>query len=136
MMSTPPPDKDRFPYPSDTVVAIARDAAAVTEAVRSLDAAGISADRVDLLEGPDGAKRIDPEGAGHGAKGRHRRRVQDLWGSEASDAREYAEHLRAGGRLVAVSVRDRDEAQLAGGFLRGAGLSRVRYYGRFSVESL
>lgn len=135
-MSTPPPDKDRFPYPSDTVVAIARDADVVAEAVRSLDAAGIRPDRVDLLEGPDGAERIDPDGAGHGATGQRRRQVQDLWGSDASDAREYAEHLRTGGRLVAVSVRNRDQAQLAGGLLRDAGLSRVRYYGRFSVESL
>lgn len=135
-MSTPPPDKDRFPYPSDTVVAIARDADAVTEAVRSLHAAGIRADRVDLLEGADGAERIDPEGVGHGAKGQHRRRVQDFWGDDASNAREYAEHLRAGGRLVAVSTEDRDEAQRAGGLLRDAGLTAVRYFGRFSVESL
>lgn len=135
-MSTPPPDKDRFPYPSDTVVAIARDAAAVTEAVRRLDAVGISADQVDVLEGPDGAERIDPDGVGHGAKGQHRRRVQDFWGSEAADAREYADDLRTGGRLVAVGVGNRDQAQLAGGLLRDAGLSRVRYYGRFSVESL
>lgn len=135
-MSIPPPDKDRFPYPTDTVVAIAGDDAAVTEAVRGLDAAGIPGDRVDLLQGPDGAERIDPDGRGHGSSGQHTRRVQNFWGNDASNAREYAEQLRRGSQLLAVSVSDREQAQLAGGALRDAGLTSVRYYSRHVVESL
>lgn len=135
-MTIPPPEKDRFPYPEDTVVALADDAAAVADAVRKLEAIGIGGDGVDLLEGPEGAGRIDPDGQEHGTAGQRKRRIQDITGSDAANARQYAEHLRLGGRLLAVGVGDREQAQQAGGALREAGLTSVRYYSRHLVESL
>lgn len=50
--------------------------------------------------------------------------------------RDYAEQLREGGELVAVSVSNREEAVAAADVLRGLGLDRVRYYGGAVVETL
>lgn len=127
-------DLDRFPYPGDQVVAEARDDAMVKDGLERLEASGFSRDLVDVLSGSEGAGKIDAEGAGHGLAGRFKRRLQDVLGDESAAAREYSEHLQQGGRVVAVTVNDRDEAKRASDVLRDGGFEAIRYFSSTTVE--
>ena len=128
---------DTFPYPTGRVVGILIDDTAFADARRSLERSGFGADDYDVLHGQQGLARIDVDGEQHGRGGRFLRRLQSVFSDDAEDARNYAEHLRAGHYVVGVAVGEDEAAkQRAAEALRAASAESVDYFGENYVEAL
>jgi hypothetical protein len=114
----------RLPGPDDAV-----------EVVEALTKAGIAADDVFVLCGPQGARRLDPSGRHHGLKGRLVRSVQAVtaYGDAIYDD---AAHLDAGGVLITAPARDPGEREVAERVLRHHGASAMRYFGGSTFEEV
>ena len=128
---------DRFPYPGGSVVGVLADDAALDDARKRLEQAGFGPDRYDVLQGERDVERIDLEGEGHGLGGTIVRKLQAMFSDDAADARQYAEHLRAGHYVVGVSVGEDEAAkERAANALRAADAQALNYYAENYVEDL
>ena len=108
------------------------------EAVAAVDAltkAGIPADEVFVLCGPEGALRLDPSGRHHGLKGRLIRAVQAVtaYGDAIYDD---ASHLEAGGVVITTPARDPVERDISQSVLRHHGATAMRYFGESTFEEV
>ena len=136
-MADDPNARDRFPYPGGSVVGVLADNAALDDARERLEQAGFGPDRYDVLQGERDVERIDVEGEGHGLGGSIVRKVQAIFSDDADDARQYAEHLRAGRYVVGVSVGEDEAAKRsAANALRAADARSLNYYAENYVEDL
>jgi hypothetical protein len=132
-----PNARDRFPYPGGNVVGVLSDNAALDDARKRLEQAGFGPDRYDVLHGERDVERIDLEGEGHGLGGTIVRKLQAIFSDDAADARQYAEHLRAGHYVVGVSVGEDETAkESVANALRGADAQSLKYYAENYVEDL
>jgi hypothetical protein len=132
-----PNARDRFPYPGGNVVGVLSDNAALDDARKRLEQAGFGPDRYDVLHGERDVEQIDLEGEGHGLGGTIVRKLQAIFSDDAADARQYAEHLRAGHYVVGVSVGEDETAkESAANALRGADAQSLKYYAENYVEDL
>jgi hypothetical protein len=136
-MADDPNAGDRFPYPGGTVIGLLSGQPEIENARARLEQAGFAADRYDVLHGEQDAERLDVEGKAHGMAGTIVRRLQALVSDEADHVRGYAEHLRAGGYVVGVSVgADEQAKERAADALRAAGAGSLNYYAADYVEDL
>ena len=136
-MAGNPNDRDRFPYPGGNVVGVLADDVALDDARKRLEQAGFGPDRYDVLQGERDVGRIDLEGEGHGLCGTIVRKLQAIFSDDAADARQYAEHLRAGHYVVGVSVGEDEAAKAsAANALRAADAQSLKYYAENYVEDL
>jgi hypothetical protein len=128
---------DSFPYPGGNVIAGVPDEAAFAQARESLQQSGFGPDRYQVLHGQDDAARIDVTGETHGWTGTVIRKLQAVMSDEAEITRNYAEYVRDGHYLVAVSVGDDDGAKrLAADALRAANAQFLTYYSAHTIEDL
>jgi len=103
--------------------------------VEALAEAGIPANEVFVLCGPEGARRLDPSGRHHGLKGRLIRSVQAVtaYGDAIYDD---AAHLEAGGVVITAPARDAVEREIAQRVLRHHGATAMRYFGESTFEEV
>ncbi len=128
---------DSFPYPGGNVIGGLPDEAAFARARERLQQSGFEPDRYQVLHGQDDAARIDVTGETHGWAGTMIRRLQAVMSDEAELTRGYAEYVRDGHYLVAVSVGDDDTAkQLATEALRAADAQFLTYFAAHTIEDL
>jgi hypothetical protein len=129
--------RDQFPYPRGDIVAGFLDEAAFDGAREHLEQAGFGPGAYEVLHGERDAARVDITGQAHGLAGSIFRRLQAAMTDEAELARRYAEHLRGGHYLVAVSVGDDEAAkQRAAAALRAAHAQFLSYYATNYIEDL
>jgi hypothetical protein len=132
-----PNARDRFPYPSGTVVGVLLDGAALDVVRERLAQAGFGPDRCDVLHGESDVERLDLKGDAHGLAGTIIRALQTVFSDDADHVRRYAEHLRAGHYVVGVSVGEDDAAkQRAADALRAGDAQTLNYYAENYVEDL
>jgi hypothetical protein len=126
---------DRFiAYPDRAVVAVVDDPTAAEAAARELADAGV--DAVTVLQGPEGADRIDGMGRAHGLGSRLRRLVAFTVMDQLPDFVLYERALRDGRSvLIARAPADADKRR-AHEILRRHGGHFTNYYGRFATEEL
>ncbi len=125
----------RLTYPTDRLLAVLDDPAAVPGAVDRLTAEGIPAADVSVLGSADAAGGM----AGLGSPGllaRLVRLVQFTTMDQMPDFRLYEAAIAAGRAVVAVRASDRTRALLARDVLVAAGAHFINRYGRFSTEEL
>ena len=107
----------------------------VDGAVAELSQQGVDRDRVEIICGAEGLRRVDADGRHHGWRDRLRRWSQHF-GAEGEHLHRAEELLRSGALLVRVEVEGEEEKQRVAQVLARNGGSDVHYLGRTSIEDL
>ena len=128
---------DRFiAYPDRAVVAVIDDSNAGEAAARDLQEAGFDAGAITVLEGPEGAARIDGMGRAHGLGSRLRRLLAFTVMDQLPDFVLYERALRDGRSVLIVRAPADSDKRRAHQILRAHGGHFTNYYGRFATEEL
>ena len=128
---------DRFiAYPERAVLAVIDEPSAAEAAVRELQEAGFDVGTTTILEGAEGAARIDGMGRAHGLGSRIRRLLAFTVMDQLPDFVLYERALRDGRRVVMVRAPREMDKRRAHEILRAHGGHFTNYYGRFATEEL
>jgi hypothetical protein len=128
---------DRFiAYPDRAVVAVIDDPAAAQVAARALQEDGFDHGAITVLEGPEGAARIDGLGRAHGLGSRVRRLLAFTVMDQLPDFVLYERALRDDRSVVMVRAPGDADKRRAHEILRANGGHFTNYYGRFATEEL
>jgi hypothetical protein len=128
---------DRFiAYPERAVLAVIDEPSAAEAAVRELREAGFDAAAITVLEGAEGAARIDGMGRAHGLGSRVRRLLEFTVMDQLPDFVLYERALRDGRRVVMVRAPSDVDKRISHDILRANGGHFTNYYGRFATEEL
>jgi hypothetical protein len=128
---------DRFiAYPDRAVVAVIDEPSAVAGAARELQESGFEAAAITVLEGPEGADRIDGMGRAHGIGSRLRRLLAFTVMDQLPDFVLYERALRDGRSVLIVRAPADADKRRAHEILRAHGGHFANYYGRFATEEL
>jgi hypothetical protein len=128
---------DRFiAYPDRAVVAVIDDPSEAAAAEREMQQAGFDAGAITVLEGPEGAARIDGMGRAHGIGSRLRRLLAFTVMDQLPDFVLYERALRDGRSVLIVRAPADADKRRAHEILRGHGGHFANYYGRFATEEL
>ena len=127
---------DRFiAYPNRAVVAVIDDPTNADAAAADLRSAGFN-DAVTLLQGLEGADRIDGMGQAHGLGSRIRRLLAFTVMDQLPDFVLYERALRDGRSVLIVRAPGEVDKRRAYDILRSHGSHFANYYGRFATEEL
>ena len=128
---------DRFiAYPDRAVLAVVDEPSAAEAAARDLAEAGFDAGTITVLEGPEGAGRIDGMGRAHGLGGRLQRLLAFTVMDQLPDFVLYERALRDGRSVLIVRAPGDADKRRAHEILRAHGGHFANYYGRFATEEL
>jgi hypothetical protein len=130
------PESDSLSFPVDTVVGILDDPDAASSAVDALVAAGVPAERIQVLCGDAGARRLDPSGERHGLLGQLRRIVQQYADQEVAHVERQSAELRAGKFLVAAPAEGDEARERVAEILQANGGHFINHYGKWTVRRL
>jgi hypothetical protein len=134
---------DRLTYPTDEVVGVLDDPAALDDLLARLREAGASDERTTVLRGSEDAD-LAPDPSEGGPVTRVVRTAQKVLGDESERLHVLEEALAAGGVVVGVRVasdeddedgRDRELAELADAF-RAVGARDIAFYGEYQIQQL
>jgi hypothetical protein len=128
---------DRFiAYPDQAIVAVVDDPSAADAAAAELRTAGFDDDAITVLQGPEGADRIDGMGRAHGLGSRLRRLLAFTVMDQLPDFVLYERALRDGRSVLIVRAPGDADKRRAHVILRERGGHFTNYYGRFATEEL
>jgi hypothetical protein len=123
-------------YPDRAVVAVIDDAKEADAAARDLKEGGFDAGAITVLEGAEGAARIDGMGRAHGLGSRLRRLLAFTVMDQLPDFVLYERALRDGRTVLIVRAPADADKRRAHEILRAHGGHFANYYGRFATEEL
>jgi hypothetical protein len=123
-------------YPFDRMLAAFTDAADGARAIEAVRALGIPDGDITLLQGDDGADRLDGTGAAHGVAARIRRAIDFTMMDQLVDFAAYENAVRSGGATVMVKVRGDTRKSAVAAALQECGGHFLNYYGRFATEEI
>jgi hypothetical protein len=129
-------------YPTDKVVGIVDERERVDALRDSLSEANVPGDRVEVLCGESGSKRIDADGDEGGVFASAIRTVQKALGEEARRLEKLNDAVDAGRYVIQVAVVDGDDEaqeqdkQRIGRILHEGGAHEVAFYGSWAVEEI
>jgi hypothetical protein len=123
-------------YPTNRLLGVVDDPAAVTPITRALAEAGVPADAVDVLVGEAGVDRLGRLGARASPLSRLVRLVQFMTMDQTPDFLVYERALRDGRAVLAVRARGRDGMLPAADVLRRHDAHFLNWFGRFVTEEL
>ena len=124
-------------YPTNRVVGTVGDAEKARAAVGALLAAGFDHKDVDILNGEEDLKRLDPTGSWHGYLAQFQRtliRAFEL--EEFKHLMHHVDDVRAGRCVIMVLTKRREQRILAADVLHQHGAEYVGFYGRWAWEGL
>jgi hypothetical protein len=130
------PASDSLSFPDDTVVGIVDDPDAATSAVRDLITTGVPEDRIQVLCGDGGARRLDPSGEKHGVLGRLQRLIQNFGDEDLPHIRRQAAELRDGKFLIAAPAEEDEERDRVASILKAHGGHFINHYTSWTVVRL
>jgi hypothetical protein len=122
--------------PTGRVDAVIDDPRLVPAVVDALTAAGFARHALTVMEGTEGANRLDATGAVGGMSARVKRIVSFTLADQMPDLILYEAALREGRAMISVAIRNDAEKQLARSILAAKGAHFINYYGRFVTEEL
>lgn len=129
-------------YPTDKVVGIVDERERVDALRDALSEANVTGDRVEVLCGESGSKRIDADGDEGGVFASAIRTVQKALGEEARRLEKLNDAVDAGRYVIQVAVVDGDDEaqeqdkQRIGRILHEGGAHEVAFYGSWAVEEI
>jgi hypothetical protein len=123
-------------YPTGRLYAVLDEPAAGGRAVEALVAAGIAADRIEVLRGDTAADAFDGTGVRHGRMARIRRTLEFTLMDQMPDFAWYEAAIREGRTVVAVQPRGAAQRNRAVEVLGGLGAHFINYFGRFATEEI
>jgi hypothetical protein len=123
-------------YPTGRLYAVLDEPAAGGRAVEALVAAGLEAERIEVLRGDTAADAFDGTGARHGRVARIRRTVEFALMDQMPDFAWYEAAIREGRTVVSVRPRGGVDRKRAVDVLRGLGGHFINYFGRFATEDI
>jgi hypothetical protein len=133
-LSFPEPPEGLVKPEDDSVVAFLDEPDQVESAMEQLTAEGFDSDRIYVLCGPDGARRLDVSGRHHGLRGRVYRLVE--WMSDEKGILFRAQdHLKAGGLVMSVPADEKQKADAAR-ILGAHGAHGMAHFGRDHWEPI
>jgi hypothetical protein len=108
--------------------------AAAAGAAAAIEAAGVPADRIEVLAGDEGAAAFDGSGRAHGVLGRLYRAIQFTLVDQAPDFTYYEAAARQG--RVVLSVKPRGDRQMRATVevMRAQGGHFINWFGLFATE--
>jgi hypothetical protein len=128
---------DRFiAYPDRAVVAVVDDPSAAEAVAAELRTAGFADGAITVLQGAEGADRIDGMGRAHGLGSRIRRMLAFTVMDQLPDFVLYERALRDGRSVLIVRAPGDADKRRAHDILRERGGHFTNYYGRFATEEL
>jgi len=125
-----------YRYPMNRVTAIVDEPAAVTAALSQLKEAGFDLTAVNVLSGREGARLLNPEGAGHGLWARALRALQRGGAFEGETLRIHDSALSNDHAVVFVPVRNDSEEQSAVCILHRYGGRSMFRFRRWTIDPL
>jgi hypothetical protein len=137
MQSTTPEEVGAFlTYPTNKLIGVMTDAPQAKAAREALHGAGFAEDGVDLLCGPEGARRLDVSGTAHGGLARLYRFIEGFGDMEHPHLQRYEQELLAGHCVLTVEARDHERREQARQIMTTHDGYFVNFYGRWHVEGL
>ena len=130
----PPPSSWGMLYPEGDLVSVidARDEA--DRAVRSLEAAGVPADHIFLVDGRQVIATTEDFRQHQNVAGRLGRVISFLLSDSARYEQEYLEEARLEHHLIVVRAPTTEEVDRALPILRAHGAHHIRHYGQLTVD--
>jgi hypothetical protein len=132
----PPPSSWGVIYPQGDIVAVIDDCAEANRAVQALEAAGISADDIFLIEGQRAVEIMEDFRVHQHALGRIGRAISHLMSDSPLFEKEYLDEAREGHHLLAVHTPSAELVERLRPILRDNHAHHVLHYGPLSVEEL
>lgn len=134
---------DLLVYPMRKVVGIAEDRETLDAVFDALRATGVDDERVEVLSGSDGERRVDAKARQRGRAASAVRTVQKALGEEATRLEQLNDAIERGHHVVQVDVPSFDDDQAfeaekrsIGNALHDAGATKVAFYGKLAIEEL
>jgi hypothetical protein len=123
-------------YPTDKVIGIIDDPDDAEAALTDLEAAGFTADEIEVLTGEEGAHRIDPTGRKHGLLPRIVRSIQKLGNYESDHVRRHEQELLAGHFGIGVTAKKEEAREKVRDILKSHNGHFINFYGRWAMQRL
>jgi hypothetical protein len=123
-------------YPTNKLIGVIADAPQAKAAIEALHGAGFVEDGVDLLCGPEGARRLDVSGKAHGVLARLYRFIEGFGDMEHPHLQRYEQELLAGHCVITVEARDPERREQARQIVKTHDGYFMNFYGRWHVEGL
>ena len=127
---------DFISYPTDKVIGFVNDPSDAQAAVRDLEAAGFTADEIEVLTGEEGAHRIDVTGRKHRMRARIVRSIQKLGNYESEHLKRHEEELLAGHFGIGVTAKQQKDREQARQILKSNNGYFINFYGKWAMEKL
>lgn len=128
---------DFIPYPTNKVIGIIDDVGDAQAALRDLQAAGFTANQVQVLTGKGGAHRLDVKGDEHGPLARIVRSTQKLLGDyEIQHATRHERELLAGHFGIGIKAHYKEDRDKARQILKAHHGHFINFYSPWTMENL
>ena len=128
-------EKRFYTYPMNRIAAIVDDVPALDDALGRLEAVHVDMDAVHVLSGPEGRRRLDPEGTSHGWWARLLRLLQ-RGAFEGTALEVHAKALADGSNVVFVPVRKDPQRQQVIDALHDVGGHHLLHFRRWNIEKI
>jgi hypothetical protein len=128
--------QDDLKNPVNQVVAILPGDADVESIVTALHQAGFSSDSIGVLSGRNDAKKLDAASGKQGWFAKLTHLGPDFGDLDAGHLKDYAEALRQGETMIAVTAKLGDKRREIAELLKSHGAKLINSYGLFSIEGL
>jgi hypothetical protein len=131
--STPEEARAFLTYPTNKLIGVIADAPHAKAALEALNGAEFAEDQVDLLRGPEGARRLDVSGKEHGVLARLCRFIEGFGDMECPHLKRYEQELLAGHCVVTVEARAHECREQARQIMKTHDGCFVNFYGCWHV---
>jgi hypothetical protein len=123
-------------YPTNKVVGVFADWAHARAVIEQLSTAGFTQERIGVLHGPEGAKRLDASGEHHGVFAQISRFFQRFADMDDQHTKRHEQELLAGHVLVQVEAPEDVARTTVAQAMKAHGGYFINYYGKWHVENL
>jgi hypothetical protein len=120
--------------PNNHVIAVLPSDGAIKSAISDLTRNGF--DDNTVLRGEGVTNEVDPKAENSGAIGNLARAVGDHLSEEQNFLAQYQEEARSGNAVLAIHVKDKDQAEAATQILEKYSARNIRFFGKLAVTDL
>ena len=123
-------------YPTNRVVGVFADWSNARAVIDQLSREGYTSDRIGVLYGAEGARRLDASGQRHGLLAQISRFFQKFADMDDKHTQRHEQELLAGHVLVEVEATEETAREHVREVMKSNGGYFINYYGKWFVENL